>query len=112
MQKTWVLAGILVIAMCALTPKGGAQQKEKKDAAGHEWFNHAVFYEIYPARGDTEAHREATKRKQFNNGENDAVRLGLANGFAGDDGTQLLELSTAGKNYLHRLGIFHAEQVS
>src|ERR1041385_6835036 len=67
MTKIWVLAGILVIAMCALTPRGGAQQKQEKDAAasgkkrdagaqptgtkdaaGHEWFNHAVFYEIYP----------------------------------------------------------------
>ena len=67
MTKIWVLAGILVIAMCALTPRGGAQQEQKndavatgqkqdagaqpkgtKDAAGHEWFNHAVFYEIYP----------------------------------------------------------------
>ena len=48
MTKTWVLAGILVIAMCALTPRAGAQRKGTKDAAGHEWFNHAVFYEIYP----------------------------------------------------------------
>src|SRR5579862_7948168 len=48
MKNAGVLAGILVIAMCALTPRAGAQQKEKKDAAGHEWFNHAVFYEIYP----------------------------------------------------------------
>jgi alpha-glucosidase len=67
MLKVLILAGILVIAMCALTPRGGAQQKQKtdapasgqkqdagaqpkgtKDAAGHEWFNHAVFYEIYP----------------------------------------------------------------
>jgi len=48
MKKAWALAGMLVIAMCALTPRGGAQQNEKKDAAGHEWFNHAVFYEIYP----------------------------------------------------------------
>src|SRR6202453_2322691 len=48
MKKIWVFAGILVIAMCALTPKAGAQQKGKTDVAGHEWFNHAVFYEIYP----------------------------------------------------------------
>ena len=62
MTKIFVLAGILVIAMCALTQRGGAKQKQKrdaaapgqkqdagaqpkgtKDAAGHEWFNHAVF---------------------------------------------------------------------
>ena len=48
MKKIWVFAGILVIAMCALTPKAGAQQKGKTDVAGHERFNHAVFYEIYP----------------------------------------------------------------
>jgi alpha-glucosidase len=48
MSKVSILLGILVIAMCALTPRGGAQQRGKKDAAGHEWFNHAVFYEIYP----------------------------------------------------------------
>jgi alpha-glucosidase len=48
MSKVSILLGILVIAMCALTPRGGAQQRGKKDAVGHEWFNHAVFYEIYP----------------------------------------------------------------
>src|ERR1700724_2377043 len=33
--------------MCALAPQAGGQQK-KIDAEGHEWWQHAVFYEVYP----------------------------------------------------------------
>jgi alpha-glucosidase len=47
MLKTLIVAGLLVTTMCALTPLGGAQQK-KIDAEGHEWWQHAVFYEVYP----------------------------------------------------------------
>jgi alpha-glucosidase len=33
--------------MCALAPRASGQQK-KIDAEGHEWWHHAVFYEVYP----------------------------------------------------------------
>ena len=46
MLKAWILAGVVLI-MCALTPLGDAQQKQRMPH-GHEWYNHAVFYEIYP----------------------------------------------------------------
>jgi alpha-glucosidase len=47
MSRTLIVAAILVANMCALTPLAGAQQK-KIDAEGHEWWQHAVFYEVYP----------------------------------------------------------------
>ena len=41
-----VIAGLLAIQMLAFVPRGSAQQKI--DVEGHEWWQHAVFYEIYP----------------------------------------------------------------
>ena len=46
MLKALIFSGT-VLMMSVLSPLGGAQQK-KVDAAGHEWYHHAVFYEIYP----------------------------------------------------------------
>lgn len=42
-----VVAGLLVAGLCAVAPGAGAQQKAV-DAEGHPWWQHAVFYEIYP----------------------------------------------------------------
>jgi alpha-glucosidase len=39
-------ASLLVLGLCAWAPSIGAQQK--LDAEGHEWWQHAVFYEVYP----------------------------------------------------------------
>jgi alpha-glucosidase len=47
MSRTFLTTGLLVVSMCALTPGAGGQQK-KIDAEGHEWWQHAVFYEVYP----------------------------------------------------------------
>ena len=47
MSRTLIVAGLLVANMCALTPFAGGQLK-KVDAEGHEWWQHAVFYEVYP----------------------------------------------------------------
>ena len=41
------LAILLAAAFCLLIPKAGAQSKPV-DAEGHAWWQHAVFYEIYP----------------------------------------------------------------
>ena len=46
MLKALIFSGT-VLMMSVLSPLGGAQQK-KVDAAGHEWYHHAVFYEVYP----------------------------------------------------------------
>ncbi len=47
MFKKIVVAGLLVAGFCAVVPGAGAQQKAV-DAEGHPWWQHAVFYEIYP----------------------------------------------------------------
>jgi alpha-glucosidase len=41
-----VIASLLAIQMFAFIPRASAQQKI--DVEGHEWWQHAVFYEIYP----------------------------------------------------------------
>jgi alpha-glucosidase len=46
-SRNFLTAGLLVAIMCALAPRSGGQQK-KIDAEGHEWWHHAVFYEVYP----------------------------------------------------------------
>jgi alpha-glucosidase len=46
MARMFLTTGLLVAGMCALTPGAGGQQKI--DAEGHEWWQHAVFYEVYP----------------------------------------------------------------
>ena len=45
--KKMVVVGLLVVGLCAGAPRAGAQQKAA-DAEGHPWWQHAVFYEIYP----------------------------------------------------------------
>ncbi len=45
-RKTFVL-GILIFCLGLRAPWAGAQQKAV-DAEGHPWWQHAVFYEIYP----------------------------------------------------------------
>ena len=42
-----VVAGLLVAGLCALAPRANAQGIAA-DAEGHPWWQHAVFYEIYP----------------------------------------------------------------
>jgi len=46
MRKTQLVA--LLLAMVFLPRGAGAQQKLPVDAEGHQWWQHAVFYEIYP----------------------------------------------------------------
>jgi alpha-glucosidase len=45
--KKIVVAGLLLASLCAVAPRARAQQKAV-DAEGHPWWQHAVFYEIYP----------------------------------------------------------------
>jgi alpha-glucosidase len=47
MSKVWIVVGLLVATMCAFSLLAGGQLK-KIDAEGHEWWHHAVFYEVYP----------------------------------------------------------------
>lgn len=42
-----VVGGLLAAGLCALAPNASAQGKAV-DAEGHPWWQHAVFYEIYP----------------------------------------------------------------
>jgi alpha-glucosidase len=45
MRKTLLVAGLMAANLAA----GGARGQVKKiDAEGHEWWQHAVFYEVYP----------------------------------------------------------------
>ncbi len=39
---------LLAASACVLTARGNAQTKGGEDAAGHAWWQNAVFYEIYP----------------------------------------------------------------
>jgi alpha-glucosidase len=45
-SKKLVVAGLLAVCLCLLAPMAG--QLKKLDAEGHEWWQHAVFYELYP----------------------------------------------------------------
>jgi alpha-glucosidase len=46
MVKRWIVTGALAL-WCMAAPTAWAQQKPV-DAEGHQWWQHAVFYEIYP----------------------------------------------------------------
>jgi len=46
-RKTFVL-GILILCLSVCASWAGAQQQKAVDAEGHPWWQHAVFYEIYP----------------------------------------------------------------
>jgi alpha-glucosidase len=47
MFKRFFSSAILVAALCLSLPFASAQVSPK-DAEGHEWWQHAVFYELYP----------------------------------------------------------------
>jgi alpha-glucosidase len=47
MYRNVLIAGLLGAAMCAFSPGAGGQEK-KTDEEGHDWWHHAVFYEVYP----------------------------------------------------------------
>ena len=47
MFKNLAVAVLLGLGICGMVVSAGAQQKAI-DAEGHEWWQHAVFYEIYP----------------------------------------------------------------
>src|ERR1700721_3054076 len=42
-----IAAAAVVLCFCVAGRSGSAQQKAV-DAAGHQWWQHAVFYEVYP----------------------------------------------------------------
>src|SRR5713226_7602739 len=42
-----VVTSLLMLSTMFIAPRAGAQQ-QKVDAEGHPWWQHAVFYEIYP----------------------------------------------------------------
>lgn len=44
------IATLAWIAVCRLLALSTPAQGNKLDAHGHEWWQHAVFYEIYPRR--------------------------------------------------------------
>ena len=47
MVRHFCLAALLFASSCGLAVPSMAQQKTV-DAQGHPWWQHAVFYEIYP----------------------------------------------------------------
>ena len=47
MARRLLIAGLMVLSFCAAS-RLGAQQQKAVDAEGHPWWQHAVFYEIYP----------------------------------------------------------------
>jgi alpha-glucosidase len=71
-----VVAIFVIAGLCAIPQWTGAQQKAV-DAEGHQWWQHAVFYEIYP--------------RSFADGDNDGI---------GD-----LKGITAKLDYLKNLGV-------
>jgi alpha-glucosidase len=75
MQKILAMAALLLIGI--FTSPWAAAQKKSVDAEGHEWWQHAVFYEIYP--------------RSFADSNNDGI--GDLNGIKSKMG------------YLHELGV-------
>ena len=47
LKRISILLGAFILCLSAGAPWAGAQQ-QKADAEGHAWWQHAVFYEIYP----------------------------------------------------------------
>jgi alpha-glucosidase len=47
MLKNFALVTLLLVSVAVMPPRASAQ-KNPVDAEGHEWWQHAVFYEIYP----------------------------------------------------------------
>ncbi len=75
MQKILAMAALLLIGI--FTSPWAAAQKKSVDSEGHEWWQHAVFYEIYP--------------RSFADSNNDGI--GDLNGIKSKMG------------YLHELGV-------
>ena len=47
MAKKLFVASLLILSLCLVSPQANAQQKAV-DEKGHQWWQHAVLYEIYP----------------------------------------------------------------
>ena len=47
MARKWIGSLVLLFLVCSTPPAAYSQQKST-DADGHQWWQHAVFYEIYP----------------------------------------------------------------
>ncbi|HZV59357.1 MAG TPA: alpha-glucosidase [Candidatus Eremiobacteraceae bacterium] len=47
MHKVLLASGLFICSLAAAASTS-AQQKENLDAEGHQWWQHAVFYEVYP----------------------------------------------------------------
>ena len=76
MQKHFAVAA-LILATVAILPILAGAQKNPVDAEGHQWWQHAVFYELYP--------------RSFADSNNDGI--GDLNGI------------TSKLSYLHELGV-------
>ncbi len=76
MQKHFAVAA-LILATVAILPIQAGAQKNPVDAEGHQWWQHAVFYELYP--------------RSFADSNNDGI--GDLNGI------------TSKLSYLHELGV-------
>src|SRR5260370_465066 len=46
MVRRWIVNGAL--AVCCMAAPGALGQQKAVDAEGHAWWQHAVFYEVYP----------------------------------------------------------------
>ncbi|HET8925224.1 MAG TPA: alpha-glucosidase [Candidatus Acidoferrum sp.] len=66
MLRRIFLVGVLILGQGVLAGWTGAQQQKAVDEKGHQWWQHAVFYEIYP--------------RSFADGNNDGI--GDLNGIA------------------------------
>ena len=47
MQRPWLVL-VLITPLCLLYPHSALGQPKPVDSEGHQWWQHAVFYEIYP----------------------------------------------------------------
>src|SRR5437868_13643289 len=47
MFRNFVVPAVLALTLCSLVP-GAVAQNQPVDAEGHQWWQHAVFYELYP----------------------------------------------------------------
>ena len=45
--RRWIVSTSLLLCLCITVPAAFPQQKPI-DAEGHQWWQHAVFYEVYP----------------------------------------------------------------
>jgi alpha-glucosidase len=47
-KRTWSMAWVLAACSVMAGSAANAQQQKAVDAEGHQWWQHAVFYEVYP----------------------------------------------------------------